>query len=103
MCPSFRPARAWPTATIWPTADRKPSPQAAFCPLAFIDGLKLWNGAAFADAGITELKGFRGSNPAITTPAANFAVTSDSGPFDSVSLAAIAANYGAEGAEGTVR
>ncbi len=64
--------------------------------VTFTDGLKLWNGAAFADAGATELKGFRGANPTISTPAANFATTSDSGPFDSVSLAAISATYTAE-------
>lgn len=67
--------------------------------IGFLDGLKHWNGAAFADAGATELKAYRGSNATITTPAANFAVTSDSGPFDSVSLAAVAANYGTDGAE----
>jgi hypothetical protein len=62
----------------------------------FTDGLKLWNGASFVDAGAAQLKGFRGSDPAISTPAANFAVTSDAGPFDSVSLAAISATYNAE-------
>jgi len=62
----------------------------------FTDGLKWWNGSSFVDAGTTQLKGFRGSNPAIETPAANFAVTSDAGPFDSVSLAAISATYDAE-------
>jgi hypothetical protein len=73
--------------------------------VAFTDGLKLWNGASFVDAGATELKAFRGSNPNITTPVANFAITSDSGPFDSLSLAPVAAGYGAEGAEvhGTFR
>ena len=35
----------------------------------------------------------------IASPTENFAVTSDAAPFDSVSLPAIAANYGAEGAE----
>jgi hypothetical protein len=64
--------------------------------IAFTDGLKLWNGAAFADAGATQLKGFRGSNAAISAPAENFAVTSDGGPFDSLSLAAISATYDAE-------
>lgn len=68
----------------------------------FADGLKLWNGVSFVDAGATQLKGFRGSNPAIDTPAANFAVTSDSGPFDSVSLAAISDSYNAE-AHGSLR
>jgi hypothetical protein len=67
--------------------------------VGFIDGFKQWTGAAFADAGATQLKAFRGSNVNITSPAANFAITSDSGPFDSVSLAAVAAGYGAEGAE----
>jgi prepilin-type N-terminal cleavage/methylation domain-containing protein len=67
--------------------------------LGFTDGLKRWDGAAFSDAGATQLKAFRGSNAAITTPPENFAVTSDGGPFDSVSLPAVAANYGSEGAE----
>jgi hypothetical protein len=62
----------------------------------FVDGLKLWNGVSFVDAGTTQLKGFRGSNPAIDSPAANFAVTSDSAPFDSVSLSAITDSYNAE-------
>jgi hypothetical protein len=65
----------------------------------FMDGLKIWNGAAFVDAGATQLKAFRGSNPNIVSPPANFAVTSDSGPFDSLSLATVAASYGPEGAE----
>lgn len=62
--------------------------------IAFTQGLKRWDGAAFVDAGATQLKGFRGSDPNISTPDANFAVTSDTGPFDSLSLAPIAANYG---------
>lgn len=64
--------------------------------IAFTDGLKLWNGVAFADAGTTQLKGFRGSNAAISSPAENFAVTSDTGPFDTLSLAAISGTYDAE-------
>jgi hypothetical protein len=67
--------------------------------LSFTAGLKRWDGASFADAGETELKAFRGSNPTITTPAANFATTSDTGPFDSLSMAAVAANYGSDGVE----
>lgn len=62
--------------------------------LEFTAGLKRFNGVSFVDAGATQLKAFRGSNPDITTPDANFAVTTDSGPFDSLSLAAVAANYG---------
>jgi hypothetical protein len=65
----------------------------------FADGFKRWNGAAFVDAGATQLKAFRGSNVTITTPLENFGITSDSGPFDGVSLAAVAAGYGADGAE----
>src|SRR3954463_10614492 len=49
--------------------------------LGFTAGLKRWNGSAFVDAGAMELKAFRGSDPDISTPAANFAVTSDAGPF----------------------
>jgi hypothetical protein len=65
----------------------------------FTAELKRWDGVAFVDAGVTELKAFRGSNPDISTPAANFAVTSDVSPFDSVSLATVAAGYGGEAAE----
>jgi len=71
----------------------------SFISLSFTAGLKRWDGAAFVDAGATELKAFRGSDPTITTPLANFAVTSDLGPFDSLSLAAVAAGYGSDGAE----
>jgi hypothetical protein len=67
--------------------------------VGFADGLKRWNGAAFTDAGGTQLKGFRGSNVNVSSPPEHFAITSDSGPFDSVSLAAVAAGYGGEGAE----
>jgi hypothetical protein len=67
--------------------------------LVFTDGLKRWDGATFSDAGATQLKAFRGSVAGITSPPENFAVTSDGGPFDSVSLPAVAANYGSEGAE----
>jgi hypothetical protein len=67
--------------------------------VAFTAGLKRWDGAVFVDAGATELKAFRGSDPSIITPAANFAVTTDAGPFDSVSLAAVAAGYGSEAVE----
>src|SRR4029078_11479995 len=35
----------------------------------------------------------------IASPNENFATTSDSGPFDSLALPAVAANYGADGAE----
>jgi hypothetical protein len=65
----------------------------------FADGLKRWSGATFVDAGATQLKAFRGSNANISTPPENFAITSDAGPFDSVSLPAVAANYGSDGAE----
>jgi hypothetical protein len=76
----------------------------AFAPLsvlsiAFADGLQRWNGAEFVDAGTSQLKAFRGSNANIAGPLENFAITSDTGPFDSLSLPAVAANYGAEGAE----
>ena len=47
----------------------------------------------------TQLKAFRGSNANIASPPENFATTSDSGPFDSLDLPTVAANYGAEGAE----
>ena len=67
--------------------------------LAFTDGFKRWNGTSYVDAGATQLKAFRGSNASITSPAENFATTSDSGPFDSLNLPTVAANYGSEVAE----
>jgi hypothetical protein len=67
--------------------------------IRFADRLMRWNGAAFVDADATQLKAFRGSNVNVTSPLENFAITSDTGPFDSLSLPAVAANYGAEGAE----
>jgi hypothetical protein len=62
--------------------------------VGFLDGLNLWDGASFVDAGATQLKAFRGSNASIVSPPEEFAVTSDAGPFDSVSLAPVVANYG---------
>jgi hypothetical protein len=67
--------------------------------LAFTDGLKQWNGASYVDAGAIQLKAFRGSNASISSPPENFATTSDAGPFDSLDLPAVAANYGTELAE----
>ena len=73
--------------------------QGSVLSIGFADGLKRWNGSMFADAGATQLKGFRGSNVNISSPPENFAITSDSGPLDSVSLAAVAAGYGGDGVE----
>lgn len=67
--------------------------------VSFTAGLKKWDGAAFVDAGVSQAKGYRGSNAAISTPAENFAVSSDVAPFDSLSLPAVAAGYGADGPE----
>jgi hypothetical protein len=67
--------------------------------VGFLAGLKRWNGAAFVDAGDTQLKAFRGSNANITTPPENFGITGDVGPFDSLSLPAVVADYGGEGPE----
>jgi hypothetical protein len=67
--------------------------------LVLMDGLKKWNGTSYVDAGATQLKAFRGTNANISTPAENFATTSDSGPFDSLDLPAVAAGYGSEGGE----
>jgi hypothetical protein len=51
------------------------------------------------DAGATQLKAFRGSNVNIMSPEENFAMTSNSGPFDTLALPTVLANYGADGAE----
>ncbi len=67
--------------------------------LALTDRLRRWDSMAFVDVGATQLKAFRGSNVNITSPPENFAVTSDSSPFDSLDLPAVATNYGSEGAE----
>jgi hypothetical protein len=61
--------------------------------LGFTDGLKLWNGAAFGDVGVTELEAFRGNFPAPTATAR----TSDAGPFASIDHAAV--DFVADGAE----
>jgi hypothetical protein len=65
--------------------------------VGFVDGLKIWNSAtsAFEDAGATQLKAFRGSDPTISSPPENFAITGDMAPFDSVSLPAVASGYSA--------
>jgi hypothetical protein len=65
----------------------------------FTAGLKHWSGSAFVDAGVTELKAFRRSNPLISSPPHEFAVTSDNGPFDSVSLDPVPADYFDDGPE----
>ena len=70
--------------------------------VGFADGLQRWNGLAFGHAGVTELKAFRGSNVDVSSPLENFAITSDAGPFDSVSFAPIAADYG-PGAHSSLR
>jgi hypothetical protein len=67
--------------------------------VGFVDGLKLWNGSSFADAGATQAKAFRGSDVNITTPPTNFAITSDSGPFDSLNMPSVAVGYGTDGGE----
>jgi hypothetical protein len=71
--------------------------------VSFTNGLQRWNGTtSFVDAGDTQLKAFRGSNANISSPPENFAITSDGAPFDSVSLAATAANY-EPGVHGSLR
>jgi hypothetical protein len=67
--------------------------------IGFTAPLMKWNGSTFVDPGATQLKAFRGSNPNIASPPENLAITSDVGPFDILSLAAVAANYGADGPE----
>jgi len=61
--------------------------------LTFLDGLKLWNGATFQNAGATELEAFRGS---FTVPSAT-ARSSDAGPFSSLAFDPV--NYAGEGTE----
>jgi hypothetical protein len=51
--------------------------------LAFTAGLKRWDGAAFVDAGATQLEAFTGGNP--NTPS-GVARTSDAGPFASLPI-----------------
>jgi hypothetical protein len=70
--------------------------EASVLSVTFTDPVKHWNGLAFVDAAGTQLKAFRGSNPTISMPAESFAITSDGPPFDSVSFAPIAADYGAD-------
>jgi prepilin-type N-terminal cleavage/methylation domain-containing protein/prepilin-type processing-associated H-X9-DG protein len=67
--------------------------------LGFIDGLKVWNGTAFIDAGPTELEAFRGAGANLVT-----ARTSDSSPpasiaFPSVISPSAGITFATEGAE----
>jgi hypothetical protein len=66
--------------------------------ISFTDGLKIWDGASFIDAGATQLQAFRGTADAPSATAA----TSDSAPFASLPFGAIAAGYDDE-AHGTAR
>lgn len=71
--------------------------------IEFADRLLKWSGSDFVDAGATELKAYRGSNPEITAPPENVAVTSDdTSSFDSVSISPISSDYNEE-AHATVR
>jgi len=58
--------------------------------LGFTAGLQLWNGAAFVDAGATEIEAFRGQ---FNAPSAS-ARTSDLGPFASLAFPTV--SYAAE-------
>jgi hypothetical protein len=59
--------------------------------LNFTDGLKWWNGGAFADPGTEQIEAFRGMPAA---PSAS-AVTADIGPFASLSFPPVVAGYNA--------
>lgn len=62
--------------------------------LRFTQGLKLWDGDSFEDAGAEELRAYRGGNPA--APSASI-LTSDLGPSGPLSLPPV--SYTAEGVE----
>jgi hypothetical protein len=64
----------------------------------FVSGLEIWNGSSFADAGSTQIEAFLGT---FTFPTAT-ARTSDSMPFASLALPALAYGDGDE-AHATVR
>jgi hypothetical protein len=67
--------------------------------LHFEDGLKLWNGASFEDAGDVQLQAYRsgsiGLDGELINPSAS-AISSDLGPFAELPFAAVAANYNDE-------
>jgi len=67
--------------------------------VALTGGLGRWNGTEFEESLTTGLKAFRGTNPNITSPPENFAISSNSGPYDDVFLPPVAANYGNDGPE----
>jgi MYXO-CTERM domain-containing protein len=55
-----------------------------------VDGLKAWDGAAWADPGTEQLQMFQGDATGAFVPGTTVnAITSDAGPFQSMSLAAI--------------
>lgn len=60
--------------------------------LSLTDGLLAWNGTAFDDPGTEQVRAFRGSPSSMTATA----ITSDSGPFESLAFTAIAAGYNSE-------
>ncbi len=66
----------------------------------FTAGLGLWNGTSFDDAGLTQLKAFRGGNASIASPATSFATTSDLPDLnDLVSINPALLDYGDGGVE----
>ena len=78
------------------TTNPEPFPVGSKFVLGFIDGLKSWNGSAFADAGASEAEAYRGTSVA---PSA-LARTSDSGPFASLEFPGGAGiSYASEGSE----
>lgn len=87
---SVEPDMVTPAYVGWPgfaygfgydaTTNPAPFPVASNFVLEFTAGLKLWNGAAFVNAGAAEAEAYRGSS---VSPSA-LAKTSDSGPFASL-------------------
>lgn len=63
------------------TTNPQPFPVASQFDITFTAGLKLWNGAAFVDAGATQLEAFRGTGVNLVV-----ARTTDAGPFQSIAF-----------------
>jgi hypothetical protein len=58
--------------------------------IAFTDAFKSWNGSAFVDPGTEQFQAFAGDGTGAFVPGTTpDAVTSDAGPFDSMTLSAI--------------
>jgi hypothetical protein len=80
------PAQLPGTGWAYSGSSSLPNLQGTNFGLSFTDDLKSWNGAAWVDPGAEQVQMFRGEGTSVPTVAA---ITSDSGPFATLAIAAI--------------